>query len=312
MTTLLSFIKKPAKAAVRLYYKTTHWPPVWRLLNKEALDLYKKHTPQLNKVQQRLVQDLNETGIAITHIDELFPDENLFPELLSYAKKYEEGAETKTVKEFLKFYFDAFPKIDLENPFVQLGLRNNVLDVVNTYMEMFSKFYYFTLNKTMPRGEHSKAIQSMRWHRDPEDAKMVKVFMYLNDIDKQAGPFVHIPGTHWEGKNNNLFPSKPPRGSLPPPEEIQRMFPENVCKVCVAKAGTIIFCNTRGIHRGGHALTKERIMLTLGYRSPASPWPLRYRYPDRFKEILKTKKLGFAQQYALDNFNKVGVKVLKY
>ena len=312
MTSLFSIVKKPAKTAIRLYYRARNWLPMWLFINKKAVDLYKKNKPTLNEIEKRIVADLKTYGIAIATIDELFPGQNMLLNFQSYAKSLEANASVKTNKEFLKFYLDDIPELDLENPFIKLALQNPILNAVNTYMGMLTKFYYLTLNKTMPQGGEAKAIQSMRWHRDPEDKKMVKVFMYLNDVDEESGPFVYIPETHFEGRLGYLFPPQPPRGSLPPPEEIAKIIPESKIKNCVGKAGTIIFCDTRGIHRGGNAISKERIMLTLGYCSPASSWPLRYKYPPNFKEKLKSLNFSSTQKFALDNFDRIGSKVYKY
>ncbi len=317
MAPLFSLIKSACrntvKAGVRLYYKTRNWLPVWLFINRKAIRYYQKQKPHLDAIQKRITDDLAKNGIAIAHIQELLPDENMLEKLQQYAGDLEKNADVKTNKEFLKFYFDDVPELNLENPFIQLALQDSILNTVNSYMGMRTKFYYFTLNKTMPRGGDSKAIQSMRWHRDPEDKKMVKVFMYLNDVDETTGPFVYIPETHFEGKLGYLFPPEPPRGALPPPEEIAKIIPESKIKTCVGKAGTIIFCDTRGIHRGGHAISKERIMLTLGYSSPASSWPLRYQYPNGFtKKTIMNLSVSPAARYALDNFSRIGKKVYKY
>src|SRR3989344_2931978 len=310
MGMLFSLIKKNVKSTIRLYYQTRNIWPVWLLLNTKARSLYRRRAPTLHLAAQKAASDLARTGIAITHLNELFPGEDLLEKYQSCARELEKDAAVKTNKEFLEFFFDETPTLDLENPFVKLGLNDKILGVVNSYMGMFSKFYYLTLNKTIPRGPEAKAVQSMRWHRDPEDTKMVKVFLYLNDVDENAGPFTYIPESHHEGKWGHLFPPEPPRGSLPPAEEVKKMIPESAIKSCVGKAGTIIFCDTRGIHRGGNAVSKERIMLTLCYASRASSWPLRYCYPEGFtKKTLAQLHLSAAAKYALDNFYRIGRKV---
>ncbi len=312
MASLFSLVKKPAKAAIRLYYKGKNWLPMWLLLNKKAIKLQKKFPPVLDSVSKRVSEDLKKDGIAFVHMDELFPNENKFQELLAYSQKLEREAAVKTNKEFLQFYFDDCPLLDLKNPFVKLALENKVLGIINSYMGMFSKFYMFTLNKTMPVPEGSKEVQSQRWHRDPEDKKMVKVFLYFNDVDENTGPFVYIKDTHFEGKYGNLFPPEPPRGSLPPDEKVQKIIPKENIKICMAPAGTLIFADPRGIHKGGYATKNHRIMSTLYYYSEASPWPLRYKYPDNFKETMENINLSPAQKFALDNFSRVGAKVYKY
>ncbi|MEK7559782.1 MAG: phytanoyl-CoA dioxygenase family protein, partial [Patescibacteria group bacterium] len=306
MSVLFSLIKKPAKFAVRTYYKAVNSKPLWLTLNKEAISFQKKTPAMLGAIEKHIADNLKKDGISYIHLDELFPNQKKFGELLSYAKKIEENASVKTGKKFLEFYFDDHPVLDFKNPFVKMALEDKILGVINSYMGMFSKFYMFTLNKTMPVEENFKETQSQRWHRDPEDRKMVKVFIYFNDVDENSGPFIYVKGSHVEGRYGSLFPPEPPRGSLPPAEEIKKLIPQKDILVCTAPAGTIIFCDTRGIHKGGYATQKHRVMSTFYYSSRASQWPLRYQYPENFKEKLAALNPSHAQRYALDNFYRIG------
>lgn len=316
MSALFSLIKsagrRTIKLAVKTYYRAINFMPIWLALNREGISLQKKFPPLLDPVSKRTAEDLKKYGIAFVHINELFPSENKFGELLSYSQGLEKNAGVKTNKEFLQFYLDSEPMLDLKNPLIKLALEEKVLGIINSYMGMFSKFYMFTLNKTMPIDAGTKEIQSQRWHRDPEDKKMVKIFMYFNDVDEEAGPFVFVKESHFEGKFGNLFPPKPPLGSLPPDEGVRKAVSKENMHVCTAKAGTIIFADPRGIHKGGYATKKHRIMSTLYYSSKASPWPVRYKYPENFKKTLAETNFSPAQRFALDNFSRIGRRVYKF
>ena len=52
------------------------------------------------------------------------------------------------------------------------------------------------------------------------------------------------------------------------------VIPPEAIKTFTGKAGTMIFCDTSGLHQGGYATGKERIMSTFGYYSHASLWPV--------------------------------------
>ena len=73
----------------------------------------------------------------------------------------------------------------------------------------------------MPEG--SEAVSSQRWHRDPEDRKLCKVFIYLNDVDENAGHFTYVKGSHYLGKWGKLFPQKPPKGFYPPSGAVENI-----------------------------------------------------------------------------------------
>ena len=55
-----------------------------------------------------------------------------------------------------------------------------------------------------------------------------------------------------------------------PEEEVKREIPDEAVQTFTAPAGTILFCNTSGLHRGGFASGAPRILATATYCSPAS------------------------------------------
>mgnify|MGYP001604445116 CR=1 FL=1 len=296
---ILSYFFLGLRAGLGLFFRARSWRPVWLYLNRYSRALYQRNRRPLNPVQHRLMEDLKRDGIAAVALSELFPGENVFAELRSYTDRLIDQAETKTNKEFLRFLWDATPVLELDNPFVRLSLRDKILDIVNAYMDLAAHFYYLTLNVTMPVPEGSQAVQSQRWHRDPEDKRMCKVFLYLTDVDEGAGPFPYVRGSQYGGKWGRLFPQQPPAGCYPPAGAIERIVPSSDIHVGTARAGTLIFCDTSGLHRGGYATQRERVMFTGGYCSSASPWPLRFKYPENSDEELKRLNFDPVQRHAL-------------
>lgn len=267
------FMKRGLRKAIEFYFKIHYSWPVWfYVINRKPRTLFKSNPPTLNAVQSRLVHDLNEKGIAVTTLQELFPDR---PHLLAEFRQYvlEKAKERKDVphlKPFLKYLWDEIPVVSLSDPFHRLIIDERIINVVNSYVGMFTNFYHTMLNITIPAGTDSKAVLSQRWHRDLEDKKLCKIFLYLNDVDEKAGPFTYIPyskyGTQW----GHLFPQQPPKGAYPPRGELEKVIPYEAIVKMTGRAGTLIFCDTSGLHRGGYAFSKERIMLTAGYRTRAS------------------------------------------
>ncbi len=283
---------------VRSYFKMRTKLPVWLWLNKKAIKLFNKNSPRIDETQKRIIDDLTKNGIAVTHVDELWPGENKLARLQNYAKELEEaGTGEKTSKTFLTYLLPVKPVLDIENILIKLAVHEKVLAVINSYLGMFSKFYYFTLNITHPVPDGTNPEQSQRWHRDPEDIKMAKMFIYLNDVDEGTGPFIYVPQSNFGGKWNKIFPQRPPIGYYPPDGELEKIIPPGEIKKFVARAGTIIFADTAGLHKGGYATQKERVMLTVGYSSSSSPLAEQYSLPGNAKE--KVEKLSPAQKYAI-------------
>lgn len=92
------------------------------------------------------------------------------------------------------------------------------------------------------------------WHRDSPVTHQFKAVCYLNDVDEQNGPFQYIRGSHRKGNViwnyfNKVF--KPGQYRFTE-EEISNYLAENNKKVesVTGKAGTLVYADTKGIHRG--------------------------------------------------------------
>ncbi len=279
--------------------------PVWFFyLNKKARQQFFASMPVLDSVSARIVSELRFKGIALTHLSELFPER---PELLlllqvemqqqrdSYAGK------TETSQAFLSYLWDFIPELDVDDAFIQLSLHERILDIVNSYMQMWSRFYLFTLNVTHPVGPDATATTSQLWHRDADDKKICKMFLYLNDVDHESGPFVYIPETAYGQKHTFLY-SLP--GAVPQEGVACALVKKQIeTQVCVGKAGTIIFCDTAGIHKGGYATHNERVMFTASYRSSSAYLVSRFRYGKKASDSVFRATLSPKVNYTLE-YNK--------
>jgi len=295
---LKSRLKKVKIVFFKPYYIFRNSWPVWFLiLNREGRKLQHQHKPLLNDVQRRIAEEFKKNGIAVAHVEDLFPGENILRDLQERAKYLLPKAETKTAKKFLLNLFDRQPVFDFKDPFMAFAINPRLLEIANDYMGMFSKFRYFSLNLTTPILEDTEPVQSQRWHRDPEDKRICKIFIYLTDVGDEAGPFMYATGSHYGGKRGNLFPAKLPKGCYPPIGAVEKTVPKDEIRVCTGKAGTIVFADTRGLHKGGYAKSKKRLMFTAGYASKAATWVVEYLRPDNFNKELE--KLNKIQQYVL-------------
>jgi hypothetical protein len=283
------FFIRIKESILAVFYFIRWQRPVWFFINREGRRLYVKNLPELNNIQRRIVEDLKRDGIAFTNINELFSGQIILPKLQEFSSELRRQARLSGKKKFLLDLWETSQEIDLSQPFVKLSLEEKVLEIVSAYLEMYPKFYYYALNVALPVGKGEEAVQSQRWHRDPEDKKMCKMFLYLNDVDEETGPFIYVRGSQDGGKWRNLYPQKPPHGVYPPEGEIEKIIPAEEIKISTAPAGTIIFCDTSGLHKGGYATAKERTMFTAGYISKASRWKHQYKTPENFEEKLAGK-----------------------
>src|SRR3989344_1006546 len=297
MMQLKTFIKKIIRFFAKSYHKARASSFIRSIYNFSSKRKFTGSNLELKKEELRVAEFLLKDGIAITHIDRLFP-ENVFQNLESHVLSRwqdpdvlerrlnrglaKQGDKLKSKDYFLVNLWKGDYIIDLDNPFIKFSLSKPIIDITNSYLGLWSKFRDFRLQVTVPMPEGDRRYASQEWHRDPEDRRLVKVFLYLNDIGENSGPFSYVKKSHEGGKWRHLFPQNYPSGSTCDPSFIEKHIPREDRIVCTGSAGTIIFCDTSGMHRGGFAESSNRFMYTSVYATPASVWPIIYRYPKSF------------------------------
>jgi hypothetical protein len=95
------------------------------------------------------------------------------------------------------------------------------------------------------------------------------VFVYFSDVDANAGPFEYVPQSAPGERFGDLWPWQP-EGIYPPQEEFESTIPAPEWLTATGPAGTVIFCDTSGFHRGDWARTNPRILSTHTYVGSAS------------------------------------------
>jgi len=274
---------------IRPYYALRMSPGVWKRLNRAPIQAYARHRAKaspLTEEQARVIRELDEKGVAVTSLEGLGFPSDLLGRLQTYTEQIRPQATLNKKKTFWLKLWDTIPALDLDNPFVPVCLAPGILDVVNGYVGQFSKFFYYSLHVTLPVTAGEEPRNSQNWHRDPEDKKMCKFFIYLNDVDETSGPFMYVQKSNIGGRWRDLYPQRPPAGSYPPIGGVDAVVPKEDILVCTGKAGTVIFADTSGFHKGGYATAKERIMFMAGYITKASPRGVFYTYGPGCSEAL--------------------------
>jgi len=267
--------------------------------------LFNQEKTNLSSKEFQIVRELKKNGIAVVHISDLFP-QTMFEELQQYVKNRWEhpevikkfksrheavsGGKLLSKEYFLVNLWEGESVLNLANPFIRFSLDSSVLRIVNSYLSLLSKFRGWHLQITVPMPKGDRRYGSQEWHRDPEDKKLIKMFLYLNDVDEGAGPFVYLKGSQEGGKWRHLFPQNPPRGSAGNDIAI----PQEDLVQCTGKIGTVILCDTSGLHRGGYATSGNRFMYTSVYTTPASVWPIIFKYPPHLESINLSNQASYA------------------
>ncbi|HEX4140201.1 MAG TPA: hypothetical protein VHY09_07620 [Candidatus Methylacidiphilales bacterium] len=200
----------------------------------------------------------------------------------------DKAAKMDGEKKFKVFLLDR--AIAYDDPVMQLSLHPRVLALVNRYMGMRSYLRALDLWWDRPTPDGPAATQL--WHRDLDDPRCIKAFIYFNDVDMQTGPFSYLRGTHMFGRHANLQPGGSSKNRFSD-EEIVAPLSMADAQINTGPAGTMILCDTYGFHRGLKP-EKDRLMSLFQYVSRAS------KYPREFRVQGEAPALQTAQQQALD------------
>lgn len=239
----------------------------------------------MTEAQQRALAALQEDGIAILRFDELF-DGGLWDDLRSDMQRFvregeaiaaEAGPNPRKKTDFIIRRFRRVskpeaekPTFSLDDPTIRIGSSDTLLDIVNAYRGAQTKLYYADNWFTVPYPDADGRVGSQVWHRDPEEEHVVKVFLYVTDVDENRGPFEYVRSSAPGGRYGHLWPWKEGEGIRPPEDELAEAISPKDRVVCTGPAGTMILCDTSGFHRGGFARSAPRISAVWTFVSPES------------------------------------------
>ena len=272
-----------AKAVERRGIRATYELHDRVLSNRKSRALYEGDRPQLDDVQRRILADVETSGFATASFAELFADERDWQRRsrrCAIASSPRHGGRSREGRR-------ARPRsrgqgvrrapaqlrraeLGLDDPWFRAVASHRLLDIANAYLEMWSKLEYVDVWYSVPQPADAERISSQRWHRDYNDKHLLKVFLYLVDVDEAMGPFQYVPGSQPGGPYADAWPWEPLGQNYPTEEELEALIPSSAIRAFTAPKGTLIFCNTAGFHRGGFSTTNPRVLATATYSSPAS------------------------------------------
>lgn len=234
--------------------------------------------------QVRVLDGLHRDGVAVTSVGDLFGTPELFDELVAAVEvmRCERADEIASLKGRANDGGQIGQKVfnlQMLGPevrfhpasiFAKFALQPAIMNIANGYYRMTAKLRYYDVWQTFASTAVNR--ESQLWHFDREDNYILKMFLYLDDVDEGAGPFTYAPGTHRRGEFRSIKPEFFMEGGVrrTTDEQMNAAYPRDRWRVCTGKKGTIIFADTRGYHKGGEARTRDRLMYTCMYTSPAS------------------------------------------
>src|SRR5437899_2399770 len=286
-TRLASRVNRVASAVERRGIAATYELHDRLLSNRRSRRRYARESPTLTDVQRQVIEQVGAQGYAVVPFAELFGDEALWRDIEDRGREFvttteselEREAQGATAgdlrrtrgKDFLvrAFSFEG-ARLGPAEPWFRACVSRTMLDVANGYLRLWSKLSYVDLWYSIPQPPDAERVASQTWHFDFDDRHLLKAFLYLRDVDENTGPFEYVAGSQPGGRFHEVRPWRPMDYGRVPEDEVARRVPPEEMRRFIAPRGTLIFCNTSGLHRGGFAIDKPRILATATYCSPAS------------------------------------------
>ena len=131
----------------------------------------------------------------------------------------------------------------------------DVLDVAGRYLDCKPTISAVGLHWSLPSKTGECAVQV--FHRDPDDWRFLKLFVYLTDVDEGAGPHEYVRGSHVH--SGRL------RSSRYADEEVLSRYGQTSLERVLGPAGTTFIADTWGIHKGRVAQTRPRLIFQVTY-----------------------------------------------
>jgi hypothetical protein len=246
---------------------------------RAALRKYNKNLSLLEPQDQTVVDALKREGVCVTCLESLGLTST--PQLLNAARKYLSIMEDNLVKrcgdsnqvnQAVRSVPQIFTVTDLPDFFLW-GMEKKLLKIIENYIGLPVAFQGVHLRRDFP---NEKQIGTLLWHKDGEDRRIVKIFIYLDDVTEDQGPFEYIPRyltssklIDWRisykiSKTNFLGIGN---------EEIEKIIPKSAWKSCPGSAGKVIFVDTQSVYHHGALRKFERPTLFFVYtaKNPKRP-----------------------------------------
>jgi len=248
-----------------------------------------KRLALIEKEKDRLVNSLNKDGIAISHVDLLFEEKEkvMFSEV---KKMFNEMLADDKIQTRMRLLRNNNPICDKDkifeitapeylgrglglsdNDVIKLSLNPHFLDVVEAYLgsEVKVRNVLPWIHSEYPR----RRSHSMKWHRDTESEKHVKIFIYFNEVSLKNGAPSYVKHSAKGGKNDyiwhNLVNEKL-NGTGYLNSSATAKIPQEDIVHATGSMGTIVFVNSNGFHKGGYVREGHRAMTHFLYVRPTA------------------------------------------
>jgi len=214
-----------------------------------------------------ILDGLERDGTVVTHVDALAQAGYVgVKDVLRFGPALFEGLNAPLDKGYVVHVPPG--RIEASPAPLLWGLNARFLDIVEAYIGLPAGYRGMTARRDIANGEQSA---TRLWHRDGEDARIVKIIVYLNDVEcADDGAFEYIPKSVLSSTRGlTVF-----EGNRVSDADIDQVVPKNQQRLCLGHAGTVVITDTCSVfHKGAVGKRRDRYTLFYAFNSfaPLSP-----------------------------------------
>lgn len=262
-------------------------------LLKEELEYHLKlwqhhnYLPTLGGQDKMMAKCLKKDGICITNLSDLgLPSTSaLLNSAYSFLPKMGQANYDPSGENSPEIF-----NVTHLNDFYNWGNESRLLKILENYIGLPVAYHGVQIRQDFI---NKNQFSTMMWHRDSEDRHIVKIIIYLNDVDKEQGPFEYVPSAFTSGINFYRLYHKIYNQGIND-ESLNQIVPKSVWKSCTGPAGTVIIADTNRLLHHGTVRTKERSTLFFAYTAnpPKRPGLCTQYWDDTFPKADLSQELN--------------------
>jgi hypothetical protein len=229
------------------------------------LEQHKPYLPELCPQDLAIAQELETNGISVTSLEALnLPNTaNFITAAQKISEELEQTAQSPKFK--CKHTLAATAEQIMRYPDVFFwGVQERLLRIVEHYLKLPVAYdglsYYFSVANGVEAGPR-------KWHRDKEDWRMIKIGIYLDDVDFSGGPFECV----FPEANIRIRKQAQQKYQIFRHHELNHLLGKDEqawYKSYTGSGGTVIFVDTVSYyHRGRPPIAASRSAIFFGYFS---------------------------------------------
>lgn len=251
----------PARTALRLCNHPRLRPAIGRK-HDAAIAGHRPCLPRLSALGRTIVDALEQDGVFVTDVEALglMGSDAMLDTAAMLASRFAEEAHARAREGETFLYVP--PQQIVANPRIfRWGLQDQLLDIAEAYIGLPVAYDGAIINYTVADG---REVSTRKWHLDWEDRRMLKVAVYLHDVDHAGGPFQLISRRAAMQDDRSGFSYE-----LVSDAELEDRLGDQINRhmvSCEGLRGTVIFTDTaRFYHRGKPATARDRAAIFYSY-----------------------------------------------